>query len=67
MDSWHVIGLLSMALLATAMCLSHQVRLVRALKQLLHRVLILWGKKDVPELNTHNGDHDVDHSGLRER
>ena len=44
MESWFVIALLSMALLVAVMRLVQQVRLVRALKRLLHRVLAHWRK-----------------------
>jgi hypothetical protein len=39
MESWFIIALLSLALLVTVMLLVHHVRLVRALKRLLRRLL----------------------------
>ena len=48
MESWFLIALLSLALLIAVVLLVHHVRLVRALKQLLRRLLTLWSKQHAP-------------------
>ena len=66
MESWFVIALLSLALLMTVMRLVHQVRVVRALKRLLHRVLTLWRKPNASPLSAPLDDFADDDHRLRQ-
>ena len=64
MESWFIIALLSLALLVTVMLLVHHVRLVRALKRLLRRLLTYGRTSHAPTQDNSLHHSDTNDAGL---
>ena len=67
MESWFVIAPLSLALLVAVMLLVHHVRLVRALKRLLRRLITLGRNTNAPTQDPSIHHADTDDTGLRKQ